>query len=342
MDFPDAVLVPGYIDLHIHGGAGYDVMSADDGGLIAIETHLARHGVTGYLPTTVTAPVDETLWALERLADGIEKSHHRPEEGRAQALGIHLEGPFLSHAKRGVHPPKHLQPPSLELFERFWQAARGHIRILTIAPELTGAGELIAEAARRGICVSLGHSNATYEAARAGVTAGARHVTHTFNAMRPLDHRDPGILAAVLNDPGVCAEIIADGIHVAPAMVELFLRIKGRDGAVLVSDALSATGMGDGRFRLGGFEVNVSGQTCLADGRLAGSVLTLDRAVRNVMNFARWNLADAVRLASINPARQLNELDHRGRLSPGTRADVVVLTPAGEVVRTLVSGNILG
>jgi N-acetylglucosamine-6-phosphate deacetylase len=340
VDFPGAVLAPGYIDVHIHGGAGHDLMSADAAGFAAFESHLVRHGVTSYLPTTVTAPVDDTLHALERLATAIESAERAPAgDLRAQPIGIHLEGPFLSHERRGVHPAEHLQLPSVELFRRFWEAARGRIRIVTVAPELPGAGELLREAIGLGVCVSLGHSDAGFEAAGAAIDAGARHATHTFNAMRPLDHRDPGIAAAVLTDARVCAEIIADGVHVAPSMVELFLRAKGREGALLVSDAISATGMGDGRWRLGSFEVEVRGGICHGgEGKLAGSCLTLDRAVRNVMSFAHWQLQDAVCLATLNPARELREVPKRGMLVPGARADIAVLSPDGEVKHTFVRG----
>src|SRR5271157_1256416 len=236
VDFGEGVIAPGFIDLHIHGSAGYDVMSDSPEALPAIEQLLARHGVTSYFPTTVTAPLDATLHALERLADAIEKRErdrerqHEQEnadgKGRAIPLGIHLEGPFISPARCGVHPPENLLAPTLTLFERFWQAARGRIRMMTIAPELEGAPEVIAEAARRGVCVSLGHSDADFAAAERGIAAGARHATHTFNAMRPLshnnlDHRNPGILGAVLTDRRLTADIIADGVHLDPAIVKL-------------------------------------------------------------------------------------------------------------------------
>src|SRR6266403_3395128 len=187
-DFGNKAIAPGYVDLHIHGSAGYDVMDDTAEALPAIEQLLARHGVTSYFPTTVTAPMDATLRALERLADAIEKRERNNSDGKIRALplGIHLEGPFISHARRGVHPPENLLAPTPALFERFWQAARGRIRMMTIAPELEEALEIIAEAARRGVCVSLGHSDAALAAAERGIAAGARHATHTFNAMRPL------------------------------------------------------------------------------------------------------------------------------------------------------------
>jgi N-acetylglucosamine-6-phosphate deacetylase len=224
-------------------------------------------------------------------------------------------------------------------FDRFWQAARGHIRIMTIAPELEGAQEVIAEATRRGVCISLGHSNADLNSARAGVAAGARHATHTFNAMRALDHRDPGIIGEVLTDSRLSADIIADGVHLDPAIIQLFLKAKGPDGAVLITDAISATGMPEGRYRLGTFEVEVKDGRCLLDGKLAGSVLTMDRAVRNVMEFAHWDLQQAVRLATLNPARVAG-LANRGKLEAGAQADFVVLSPRGEVRSTIVRGQV--
>ena len=342
-DFGDSVMAPGYVDLHIHGSAGYDVMDDTAVALPAIEQLLARHGVTSYFPTTVTAPMDTTLRALERLADAIERRERERErqnadgKRRALPLGIHLEGPFLSHARRGVHPPENLLAPTLALFERFWQAARGRIRMMTIAPELEGAPEVIAEAARRGVCVSLGHSDADFAAAERGIAAGARHATHTFNAMRPLDHRSPGILGAVLTDGRVSADIIADGVHLDPAIVKLFAKAKDLEQTVLITDAISATGMPDGRYRLGSFEVDVRDGKCMADGKLAGSVLTMDRAVRNLARFAEWDLPQAVAAASLNPAR-VARIANKGVLTVGADADFVVLSPEGEVLRTFVGG----
>lgn len=341
VDFGDAVLAPGFVDIHIHGGAGQDVMNADLAGLAALEQFLATHGVTGYFPTTLTAPMDDTLSALDRLATAIEGAERDDgsEVGRAQPLGIHVEGPFISHIRRGVHPPAYLLRPTLDLFDRFWQAARGRIRLMTIAPELEGAREVIAEAARRGVCVSLGHSDADLEAARSGVAAGARHFTHGFNAMRPLDHREPGIIGEMLTDSRVSADIIVDGVHLNPAIVELFLKAKGPDLAVLITDATAATGMPEGRYRLGTLDVEVRDGRCMAEGKLAGSVLTMDRAVRNVMQFAHWDLQQALRPASLNPATVAG-LTRRGKLEAGCRADIVVLSPQGEVKTTIVRGAV--
>ena len=342
VDLADGILAPGFIDLHIHGGAGHDVMEAGAGALPPVEHLLASHGVSSYFPTTITAPLDATLSALTRLADAIEAAERDPQplkngEPRARPLGIHLEGPFISHKRRGVHPPENLLAPSPAAFDRFWQAARGHIRVLTIAPELPGALEVIALAASRGVCVSLGHSNADLNEARAGFAAGARHATHTFNAMRPLDHRDPGILGEVLTDPRLSAEIIVDGVHVDPVIVQLFLKAKGPEAAVLITDATAATGMPDGCYHLGSLEVEVKDGRCMVGDSLAGSVLTMDRAVRNVVQFAQWELQQAVRLATLNPAR-VARVKNGGSLQAGAPADLVVLSPSGEVRKTIVRG----
>ncbi len=342
VDFGDSVLTPGLIDIHIHGGAGHDVMEGSDESLSAIEQMMARHGVTSYCPTTVTAPVEQTLRSLADLGKAIKRAESDSGCGpaRARPLGIHLEGPFLSHARRGVHPPLHLQPPSQELFNQMWDAAGGRIRMLTIAPELDGALDLIGDASRRGVCVSLGHSNATLPQALDGIQAGARHATHCFNAMRRLDHRDPGLLGAVLTDGAVTADIVADGLHVDPVVIDLFLRAKGVGGAVLITDGISATGMPDGTYRLGSFEVQLRGQHCESYGKLAGSVLTLDRAIRNTMQFAHLSFQDSLRLATLNPARVLGLAHRKGVLAAGADADIAVFSPAGEVRQAIVGGAV--
>lgn len=351
MDFGNDVLAPGFMDVHIHGGAGHDVMQSSAEGMAAMERQIASHGVTSYLPTTVTAPVEETLRALETLANAIElaegesakneSAEKRAPENVARAMprGIHLEGPFLSHGKCGVHPPELLLKPTVALFNRFWEAARGHIRIMTIAPELEEAMETIREATKRGVCVSLGHTNADLATSRSAVAAGARHATHTFNAMRALDHREPGILGEVLTNPTITAEIICDGIHLDPLIVKLVLQTKGTDGVVLITDATSGAGMPDGRYRLGHFEFDVKDGKAVSNGKLAGSTLTMDRAVRNTMRYAEIDLQAAVRTATLNPAKAA-KLKDIGVLRAGARADFVVLGSSGEVKRTIVGGQI--
>jgi N-acetylglucosamine-6-phosphate deacetylase len=342
IDLADAILAPAFVDIHMHGGAGLDVMRAAPAELPKLNAFLANHGVAGYFPTTVAAPLDQTCNALERLADAIEATQapHAADGAPVQArpLGIHLEGPFLSHKRRGVHPPEYLVEPTLEIFERLWQAARGHVRMMTIAPELPGALEVIAEAARRKVCVSIGHSDAVLETARAAVQAGARHATHTFNAMRPLDHREPGIIGEVLTSAQLTADIIADGIHVAPEVIQIFLQAKGIERSVLITDAMAATGMPDGTYQLGPIQVEVKDGRATANGSLAGSVLTMDRAVHNVTQFAGWSLQHAIRAATLNPTRAAALAQH-GHLSPGVEANIVVLSPKGEVRKTMVRGR---
>jgi N-acetylglucosamine-6-phosphate deacetylase len=336
LDFPGCVLAPGLIDIHIHGGAGHDVMDAAPSGLAALERSLLRSGVTAYVPTTVTAPMERLLVALEKLGEHVLQ---KSSSNGVRALGIHLEGPFISHAKRGVHPTADLLPPSPALLERFWQASRGTIRIITMAPELPGAIETIDLARKLGIVVSLGHSNANTAEAQAAVARGAAHATHTFNAMRPLDHREPGILGVVLSDNRLTADIIADGIHVAPEALALFIKAKGLERAILITDAISATSMPDGNYRLGDLDVRLRDGRCEHQGRLAGSVLTLDRAVRNIAQHTGISLQQAVRLATINPAQRLALETERGVIAPGLSADLVALTSKGEVAFAMAAGQ---
>jgi N-acetylglucosamine-6-phosphate deacetylase len=337
-------LTCGFFDVHTHGAMGHDVMSATAPQLAEMQLFLARHGVANYLPTTVTAPVDTTLRALNSLAKFIEAE---PQPMQAQARGIHLEGPFLSHEKRGVHPVASLQRPSIELFQRFQEAARGHIRLLTIAPELDRSAELIAYATSTGVRCSLGHTNASAAEARLGISAGATSATHTFNAMRPLDHREPGVLGVVLDEGRLYAELICDGVHVAPELVRLWLKAKGRDRAILVTDAMSAAGMPDGRYFLGEFEVSVAeGRALLAADlergvhTLAGSVLTMDHAVANLQRFTGASLAEATRLASENPAAMLG-LSQVTRLAPGSAANLNRFDGSGHLVATYIRGELV-
>ncbi len=336
LEFPGAALSPGFVDIHIHGSAGYDVMQGDQKGLEKMALFLAQRGVTSFLATTVTAERSTLLAAVERLAEQI---HNWPSGSpMATPFGIHMEGPWISKLRCGVHPTTAIENPSVEMFDRYYRASNGHLRLITIAPELPGSTEVIREAVRRGVRVSLGHTDGQLRDADAALQAGATHATHTFNAMRPLNHREPGVLGRVLQSTAMTAEIIADGVHVDPAVVDLFLRCKGIDRAVLVTDATSAAGMPDGKYKLGTFEVTVTGDRCELNGNLAGSVLTLDRAVRNVMQFSGWGLGQAVRLATSNPARVVGE-PARGTLSPGARADLTVLSPKGEVIECFAAGR---
>jgi N-acetylglucosamine-6-phosphate deacetylase len=329
------ILTATFVDIHTHGAVGRDVMHASPAEFGVINKFLATKGIGHYLPTTVTAPIDQTLHSLEALANAIE-SHTASNEARP--IGIHLEGPFISHAKRGVHPPGDILPPNISLFDRFHQAARGHIRLITIAPEIPGALDLIEHAVSLGIRVSIGHTNATSEEAHAAIEAGATSATHTFNAMRPLDHRNPGVVATVLDDERLFAELICDGIHVAPEMVRLWLKAKGSEKAILVTDSMSATGMPDGTYTLGTFQVEVANGRALSNGSLAGSVLTMNRAVANLQRFTGSPLGTAVRLASHNPAKLLGLEETIANPAPGQPANFNVFNSSGDLQSTLLNG----
>ena len=332
--FPAATLAPSFFDVHIHGAAGHDVMEATPEALAAIGAFLASRGTARFLATTVTAPIDATLRAVAGLAKLIAS----PPTTAAIPLGIHLEGPFLSHAKRGVHPPAFLLEPDIALFDRIYDAAEGHVRLMTIAPELPGAPELAAHATARGVRVSLGHSNATAAETRAAIAAGAISATHTFNAMRPLDHREPGILGTVLTTDSLFAELICDGIHSAPEMTKLWWRAKGPDRAILVTDAMSATGMPDGEYRLGGLTVQVANGRAMSEGVLAGSVLTLDRALANFLAFTGATLEQGLRLLTGNPAALTGFQAEAGSLTPGSPANLVAVTPDGHLAASFLNG----
>jgi N-acetylglucosamine-6-phosphate deacetylase len=335
LEFPGATLAPSFLDIHIHGAAGHDVMEATPEALVAVGGFLASRGTGGFLATTVTASLDATL----RAVDGLAKLIAKPiGEGLAQPLGIHLEGPFLSHAKRGVQPAEHLLAPSIATFDKLFEAAHGHVRLMTLAPELPGAAELTEHATRRGVRISLGHSNATAAETRAAIAAGAVSATHTFNAMRALDHREPGILGTVLTDDAVFAELICDGVHSRPEMARLWWRAKGPKRAILVTDAMSAAGMPDGEYDLGGFAVQVVNGCAMRDGVLAGSLLTLDRALANFVAFTGATIDEGLRLLTANPAALIGLGEKAGCVGAGRVANLVAVNAEGKLIASIVHG----
>lgn len=336
----DSTAIPGFVDVHIHGAGGHDVMEANETALSTITGRLAAFGTTSLLATTITASADDTCRSVEGIAKYIS-GQYQTSDTRAEILGIHFEGPFLSKERRGVHPAEWLQLPSAELLQRFLQAAAGNARILTIAPELLGANPCIDAARSLGMVVSIGHTDASYEQARAAVAHGAHHATHVYNAMRPFTHRDPGVIGAVLTTPEVTAELIADGIHVDEIAMKVLLQAKGAQGVVLISDGTSATGMPDGEYMLGGLKVTVNGGVCRnAEGRLAGSTLTLDRALRNIVGLG-IPLADAVRMLTLNPATLLGIEFKKGALRTGADADIVLLNDGLEIERVWARGTVV-
>jgi len=338
LDFPSATLAPAFFDVHIHGAKGHDVMEATPTAFDAIGGFLASHGTGSFLATTVTAPLDATLRALSALARLIARP---PVAGQARPIGIHLEGPFLSHAKRGVQPAEHLLAPDVATFDRLFEAAEGHIRLMTLAPELPGALELTAHATARGVRVSLGHSDATADETRAAIEAGAVSATHTFNAMRPLTAREPAILGVALTSDALFAELICDGIHVAPEMVKLWWRSKGPRRAILVTDAISAAGMPDGDYRLGNLSVQVVNGRATDNGVLAGSTLTLVRALANFISFTGAPLEQALPLLTTNPAAMTGFGNQAASLAAGQPASLVAVDQAGNLLASVVNGEVI-
>ena len=338
LDYPNATLSPAFFDVHIHGAAGHDVMEATPEALSTIGRLLASHGTGSYLATTVTAPVDATLQSLSGLAKLLAHPP-APTDTITWPIGIHLEGPFLSHAKRGVHPPELLLAPDIAIFDRFYEAAEGQVRLITLAPELPGATELAAHATSRGVRVSVGHSNATAAETRAAIAAGAVSATHTFNAMRPLDHREPGILGVVLTTDSLFAELICDGIHNTAEMVNIWWRCKGPERAILVTDSMSATGMPDGEYSLAGFKIQVANGKASFGDVLAGSVLTLDRALANFLSFTGATVEQGLRLLTANPAAMTGLSNQAGSLAIGQPANLVVVDAKGSLVASFLNGR---
>jgi N-acetylglucosamine-6-phosphate deacetylase len=329
------IAMPGFIDLHVHGAVGAEVMDADPEGLARMARFFAGHGVTAWLPSTLTASGPDTERALEavRAAAG-------PVDGGATILGAYLEGPYLNPVKAGAQDRAHIRPADRAEAARLLDP--GVARVLVLAPEIEANRWLIADAAARGVTVSAGHTDATYDQAVAAVEDGVRHVTHAFNAMRPLGHREPGLLGAALVLPELRCELIADNVHVHPAAMRLLYAAKGPAGVVLVSDALRATGLAEGAYTVAGRPAfSVDGAVRLADGTLAGSVLTLDRALHNLQAATGRPLAELWPAASRNAAQAIGVDDAKGSLEPGKDADLVLLDPALKVVVTVAEGAVV-
>ncbi|BAS27138.1 N-acetylglucosamine-6-phosphate deacetylase [Limnochorda pilosa] len=331
-------LCPGFVDIHVHGGGGADVMDASPGALRQIARTHARHGTVALLATTVSAPYEH----VRRVMEAVQETSDGLDEG-SEILGVHLEGPHLSPRRAGAQNPEYLTPPDPRELEALMERFPGLLAMVTLAPELDGASELIELLHRSGVVPAVGHSDATYEQAVEAFQHGAQHAVHTFNGMNPLHHRAPGVPGAVITTRPVTAELIADGFHVHPGVARLLWQVKGPDRLVLVTDAMRATDLPDGRYELGGLEVEVhAGAARLAGSEtLAGSTLTLERAVRWMANEVGVPLADAVRLASQNPARRLGLGDRLGSLEVGKDGSVVLLDGELRVRLTLHQGWVL-
>jgi len=331
------IVVPGFIDIHIHGGAGSDVMDGTAEALRKIAEYHARFGTTSMLATTTTESFDRTIQAV-RAARAVIK------EGTdgAQIVGVHLEGPYINPERRGAQNVEHVRSPSLAEFERICEESANCVRIVTVAPEIEGAMEFIAAIKSKGIMVSAGHSNASYAEMISAIEAGTTHVTHIFNGMREFHHREPGIVGAALTHKELTVSVIADGIHVHPAAIAVLFGAKGADHIVLITDAIRAAGMSDGTYELGGLPVTVKSGVCrLASGTLAGSTLTMNMAVRNTVNFLGIPLSDALKMASTNAAKIIGFADTKGSLEEGKDADITILDGDFNVQSTIAKGRVV-
>ena len=328
------ILVPGFIDLQLNGAFGHD-FTADPAAIWRVAAGLPRYGVTAFLPTIITSPLEQVEAGMGVVRDG------RPRDFRGAApLGLHVEGPFLNPKKKGAHNQQHLRPPTPEAVAG-WSPASG-VRLVTMAPENPGALEVIAALASRGVVVSTGHSMATYDEAVAGFDAGARYGTHLFNAMPPLGHRDPGLPGALLADDRMTVGFIADGVHTHRSIIALVWRMLGPRRMSLVTDAMAALGMPPGSHRLGDYDVIVDATSCrLADGTLAGSILELDQALRNLLDITGCSLDEALETMTTTPAKLLGLDGERGRIAPGYTADIVLLSSDLRVQTTIASGEVV-
>jgi N-acetylglucosamine-6-phosphate deacetylase len=333
IDASGLIAAPGFIDIQLNGGFGLDFTDNPDT-IWEVARQLPRYGTTSFLPTVITSPFETVDRAIEILRQG-------PPPGWKGAipLGLHLEGPFLNPQKKGAHNPRYLQPPHAEKIPH-WSRGNG-VWLVTLAPELEGASTVIEMLTHRGVVVSAGHTQATHEQAQAAFAQGVTSGTHLYNAMPALLHRDPGLPGALLTTPGVYFGLIADGIHCHKSMLALAWSVKGRDGLILTTDAMGAMGMPPGRYLLGDFETIVDEVSArLPDGTLAGSILTTDAALQNMMAWFDLSIEEILPALTSTPARML-DISHKGSLTSGADADLVLLTPQGAVMKTFVGGKVL-
>jgi len=333
VDLHGRTLMPGFIDVHVHGAVGHETMDGDVEGLLAMAEFFATHGVTSFLPSTWTASRESTMAALRAVAEA------QPQSTGARIAGAHMEGPYLSSARCGAQDPHEIRAVDREEAAAFLDT--GAVRLITVAPETEGADDLLDECVRRGVTFSVGHTNATYEQVAAAVARGARHMTHTYNAMSPLNHRAPGAVGAALALAGFAAELIADEVHVHPAAMNALVRARGADEVVLVTDAVRPTGTGSdfvGEQQGRRIEIR-DGAMRMDDGTLVGSVLTMDVALRNVLRATGRPLTELWPIAGRNAAASAGIGDRTGRLEVGLDADLVVLDDELAVRRTLVGGR---
>jgi len=337
VDASGMIVVPGLIDTHIHGGNGSDAMDGTAEAMRKIAEYHARFGTTSMLATTTTESFDRIIRAVRATRAVIEGG-----TGGAEILGIHLEGPYISPERRGAQNVEHVRSPSLAEFKRIFKESANCVRIVTVAPEIKGAMEFIAAIKSKGVVVSAGHSNASYDEMISAIEAGITHVTHIFNGMKEFHHREPGIVGAALTHRELTVSVIADGIHVHPAAITILFRAKGADNIILITDAIRAAGMSDGTYELGGLPVTVKSGVCrLASGTLAGSTLTMNMAVRNAVNFLGIPLSDALKMASTNAAKIIGFAGTKGSLEEGKDADIAILDGDFNVQSTIAKGRVV-
>lgn len=329
-------LLPGFIDCHVHGANMADVMDGTPEALATIAEALIKEGTTSFLATTLTAPVNE----IEKALSAVQQTMQNPPKG-ACLLGVHLEGPFISPKKAGAQRAEFVLTPSTTLFEK-WQTLCEHIKLVTLAPEIPESMGLVQFLKERHILVSMGHTDATFKEAMAAIDQGVSYATHLFNAMRGIHQREPGVVTAALLQDAVMTEVIADGIHLHPAILQCILRLKHREKIILVTDAMRAKCVTEGVYDLGGQQVTVKdNKATLADGTLAGSVLKMPNAIQNMLRYTGCHLSDASIMASENPAKALGIFPTKGSIATGKIADLVVLDEKLNVVLTMCAGEIV-
>lgn len=330
------IVMPGFIDVHTHGGGGFNLHTNEANQIGAYARWAPTTGVTAFLIAVVGTPGSLPEAQLEAAITAI--NHF---ETGAEPLGIHLEGPYISADKRGAHLPSWLRSPDRAETERVLALTDGYLRVVTLAPELPGAAEMVSRLIDAGIIVSIGHTDATYEQAQAAIDLGITHATHCFNAMRPLHHRHPGPLAAIAQAEQVRGELIADGVHVHPAAMEALVKLLGPRRVIVITDALSAAGMTTGTFDFAGQPAQVvSGVARLADGTITGSVLTMDQALRNMLSMTRVSLQEAVGMLTLNPAHAAGVAERKGRLLAGYDADLLILDSSLTIQATICRGTL--